>query len=81
MIYGALVDHPVSLFPGQGKVVQAGDAKHGVVNAGTTENQAQAGVVGGSVGWDQLLSAQDWMLANQTASDEAFSAKTDKATW
>ncbi|GHA82926.1 hypothetical protein GCM10010330_41600 [Streptomyces tendae] len=80
MIYGVLVDHPVSLFPGQGRFVQAGDAEHGAGNAGTTEDQAQAGVVGGSVGWDRLLPAQAWMLENQTGSDEAFSAKTDKAT-
>ncbi len=44
-------------------------------------DQARAGVMGGSVGWDQLLSAQAWMPENQTGSDEAFSAKTDKATW
>jgi hypothetical protein len=33
------------------------------------------------LGWDQLLPAQAWMLENQTGLDEAFSAKTDKATW
>jgi hypothetical protein len=35
MIYGVLVDQPASPLLGQGEVVEAGDAEHGVVNAVT----------------------------------------------